>query len=64
MLNVGEKARVCLVVVKRGRGSYPKPQACVGETSGVKEGVGGRGGGVEWEALPTSKAASLGAPGS
>lgn len=51
MLNVGEKARVGLVVVKKGRGSYPKPQACVGETSGVTKGVGGRGGGVEWSGV-------------
>ena len=33
---------------KRGGGSHrnPKPQACVGETRGVQEGVGGREGGV------------------
>lgn len=43
VLNVGEKGRVGLVVVKRGSHQNPKPQACVGETSGVQEGVGGRG---------------------
>lgn len=46
-LNVGEEARVGLVLVKGrsgggGRmGSHPKPQAFAGETALVQEGVGG-----------------------
>lgn len=63
--NIGEKEWVGSGCGQKGKGEgggshqNPKPQACVGETRGVQEGVGGEGevvGGVA-----TSEAASLGA---
>lgn len=56
-LNTGETQRVEFGCGQKGKGEgheNQKPQACVGETRGAKEGVG-KGG----RHLPTSKAASL-----